>query len=106
VTQGRVFFNTHTATSPEAGQCNSLGDARGYNQDLFCGGGFFVNYEQGGLPISPVQGTTTLEDGSVVTFCIGCATDPDTTNPYTPGPIKPVISPVRSRLYWYREQDK
>jgi type IV pilus assembly protein PilY1 len=106
VTQGRVFFNTHTATSPAAGQCNSLGDGRGYNQDLFCGGGFFVNYEQGGLPISPVQGTTTLDDGRVVTFCIGCATDEGTTNPYTPGPIKPVISPVRSRLYWYRDQDK
>ena len=106
ITGGKVFFNTHTATSPKTGQCSSLGDARGYNEDLFCGGGFFVNYLQSGLPISPVLGTTTLADGSVVTFCIGCATTPGTSNPYTPGPIKPVIAPVRSRVYWYRHGDK
>ncbi|HSN41397.1 MAG TPA: PilC/PilY family type IV pilus protein, partial [Burkholderiales bacterium] len=106
---GNVFFNTNRPVAPTEGQCSAnLGEARGYSVSLLCGAAQSVKYTGGGLPISPVQGTTTLSDNSTVTFCIGCG---DTsglteTNPFTPGKVKPVIAPVRSRIYWYRHGDK
>ncbi len=106
---GNVFFNTNRPVPPEAGQCNfDLGEARGYSVSLLCGAVQSVKYIGGGLPISPVQGTTTLSDNSTVTFCIGCAntSGPSETNPFTPGKVKPVIAPIRSRIYWYRHGDK
>ncbi|MBI4207871.1 MAG: hypothetical protein HY527_22865 [Betaproteobacteria bacterium] len=111
ISGGRVFFNTHQALTPAVGTCDAdLGRARGYSVDLFCGSKFSVIYEGGGLAISPVQGTVTVTGASgtdqTVTFVIGGPGDPTSTNPYTPGQIKPVISPVRSRLYWYRQGDK
>lgn len=105
---GNVFFNTNRPVSPD-GQCSSnLGEARGYSVSLLCAAAQSVKYIGGGLPISPVQGTTTLGDNSTVTFCIGCAnTDkPTDATPFTPGRVKAVIAPVRSRIYWYRHGDK
>jgi type IV pilus assembly protein PilY1 len=104
---GNVFFNTNRPLPAVAGTCNAdLGEARGYSVNLLCGTKFSVIYEGGGLPISPVQGTTTLADGSVVTFIIGGPAGPGSTNPYAPGQVKPVISPTRSRMFWYRQGDK
>ena len=107
ISGGRVFFNTHQALTPSANTCDAdLGRARGYSVDLFCGGKYSVIYEGGGLAISPVQGTVTTSDGETVTFIIGGPGGPGSTNPYTPGQIKPVIAPIRSLLYWYRQGDK
>jgi type IV pilus assembly protein PilY1 len=104
---GKVFFNTNKATAPAVGVCtNDLGEARGYNVDLFCGGGFAVNYIGGGLPISPVLGQVELGDGTVATVVIGAPGSDTTTNPFTPFRPPVAISPQRSRLYWYRPGDR
>lgn len=108
IAEGKVFWNTSRATSAAAGTCESdLGEARGYNAGLLCGNVISTTYAGGGLPISPVLGSVTLQpSGRQVTVCIGCANDPGQTSPFTPGQIKPVISPVRKRLYWQRSGDK
>jgi type IV pilus assembly protein PilY1 len=108
IAQGKVFWNTSRATSAAAGTCDSdLGEARGYNASLLCGNLVSTTYAGGGLPISPVLGSVTLNpSGRQVTVCIGCANEPGQTSPFTPGQIKPVIAPVRKRLYWQRSGDK
>jgi Tfp pilus tip-associated adhesin PilY1 len=105
---GRTFFNTSRALAATPGTCAAdLGEAKGYNVNLLCAvDRFSVVYQGGGLPISPVQGTTTLAGGEVVTFVIGGPPDPGTTTPFTPGKVKAVISPKRTRTYWYRQGDK
>lgn len=108
---GKVFFNTNRATPTAPGQCDAnLGEARAHNVDLFCGNKFSIPFESGGLPPDPVVATVVLPDGSKQTLCFGCATGgpggPPLAVPTPPGQIKPVISPVRSRLYWYRHGDK
>ena len=105
---GRVFFNTARAVTAGAGVCGAdLGVAQGYNVSLLCPTDrISVVYNGGGLPISPVQGTTTLASGAVVTFVIGGPPDASATSPFTPGRVKPVVSPKRSRLFWYRHGDK
>jgi type IV pilus assembly protein PilY1 len=104
---GRVFWNTHRATAAAAGTCESdLGEARGYNAGLFCGDVKSTTYEGGGLPISPVLGTVTLADGSVVTVCIGCAMEPGQKSPFTPGQVNPAPAPTRSKVFWRRSGDK
>lgn len=108
ITAGRVFFNTSRALPAAAGTCTAdLGEAKGYNANLLCGADrFSVVYQGGGLPITPVQGTTTLASGEVVTFVIGGPVTKDTTGLFAPGQPKPVVSPKRSRIYWYRHGDK
>jgi type IV pilus assembly protein PilY1 len=105
---GRVFWNTSRATQAAAGTCDSdLGEARGYNAGLFtCGGVIDTTYVGGGLPITPVLGTVTLADGSVVTVCIGCAMDPDQPSQFTPGQVNPAPAATRKRLFWKRDGDK
>jgi type IV pilus assembly protein PilY1 len=104
---GRVFWNTSRATSAAAGTCDSdLGEARGYSAGLFCGEVSSTTYVGGGLPISPVLGTVTLADGSVVTVCIGCAMKPGQESPFTPGQVNPAPAPTRTKMFWRRGGDK
>lgn len=104
---GRVFWNTHRATAAAANTCESdLGEARGYNAGLFSGDVISTTYQGGGLPITPVLGTVTLADGSVVTVCIGCAMDPDQKSQFTPGQVNPAPAPTRSKVFWRRGGDK
>ncbi|HWI13011.1 MAG TPA: PilC/PilY family type IV pilus protein, partial [Burkholderiales bacterium] len=107
ISGGRVFFNTHQASTPPPNQCGAdLGIARGYNVNLLCGDRYSVQYSGIGLAISPVQGSITLPGGEAVTFVLGGASDPTTTSPFPPGKIAPAISQKRSRQYWYRHGDK
>lgn len=107
ISGGRIFFNTHRATTAPATQCSGdLGEARGYNVNLLCGDRYSVVYSGIGLAISPVQGTVTLASGEVVTFVLGGASDQNTTSPFPPGKVAPAISQRRSRAYWYRHGDK
>lgn len=105
---GRVFWNTSRATQAAAGTCDSdLGEARGYNAGLFtCGGVISTTYVGGGLPITPVLGTVTLADGSVVTVCIGCAMAPGQPSQFTPGQVNPAPAATRKKLFWKRDGDK
>ena len=108
IAQGRVFWNTSRATKAAEGTCDSdLGQARGYNASLFsCGDVISTTYQGGGLPISPVLGTVTLADGSVVTICIGCAMKEGQTSQFTPGQVNPVPAPTRKKRFWKRDGDR
>ena len=106
ITGGTVFFNTNRPEPPGPGVCANLGEARGYNIELFCGTQFNAIYEGGGLPITPVTATTTAcrADGSNcrdTTVVIGGASDPSQKSQFSPGKVVPVIAPRRSRLYWH-----
>lgn len=106
---GKVFFNTAQATGNMPGTCSpNLGEARGYAMDLICADKTRVIYQGGGLPISPVLGTTTLSSGEQVSFCLGCADPggPNKQSPFNPPQIKSSPAPIRSRIYWYRHGDK
>jgi len=109
---GRTFFGTNTPIAPDASVCQpNLGTARGYSVNIVTGEHQFVEFAGGGLPPSSVSGVFE-EDGKKYLFCIGCGNPdpgcvgPDCTSPL--GGIKPPIpiTPVRSRIYWYREHDK
>jgi Tfp pilus tip-associated adhesin PilY1 len=114
ITEGSVFFNTNRPIPDAPGICDAnLGEARGYKVDLFCGKRTTVKYDGGGLPISPVQGTTVACDSAggncrTVTFCIGCATDENkvSQSQFSPGKVVPVISARRTRLFWHSHTNR
>lgn len=107
-TGGFTFFGTNTPiTAPDPSVCQPvLGTARGYRIDFLTGESKFVVFDGGGLPPSPVAGTVVI-DGQTVPFLIGGG-NPDGTNPDDLSPVggqePPIpITPVRSRIYWYRD---
>jgi type IV pilus assembly protein PilY1 len=110
---GNTFFGTNTPLAPDSSVCQAnLGTARGYSVNIVTGASKFVEFAGGGLPPSPVAGVFQDDNGKKYLFCIGCGnpdptcTGPDCTSPL--GGIKPPIpiTPVRSRVYWYRDHDK
>ncbi len=109
---GQVVFSTNRPIPPAAGSCsNVLGEARGYWVNLFnasgtigvtgtCGGNRSDTFVGGGLPPSPVVGTVLI-NGKPVTVVIGAANpDGGTSTPISPGKVTPVVTSVRSRVYY------
>lgn len=109
---GLVAFSTNRPIPPAEGTCDSpLGEARGYWVNLLsgsgaigvdepCGGarsGIFVG---GGLPPSPVIGTVPI-NGRPTTVIIGAVQrEGGASTPISPQKVKPLISPIRKRVYW------
>jgi type IV pilus assembly protein PilY1 len=104
---GSTFFGTNTPTPPDTTVCQpNLGTARGYKVDFLTGESKFVVFDSGGLPPSPVAGVVVI-DGQSIPFLIGGG-NPDGTNPDDTSSIggqePPIpITPLRSRIYWYRD---
>jgi type IV pilus assembly protein PilY1 len=104
---GFTFFGTNTPIPPDPSICQAnLGTARGYRIDFLTGESKFVVFDGGGLPPSPVAGVVIV-DGQSIPFLIGGG-NPDGTGPDDTSSIggqePPIpITPVRSRLYWYRD---
>lgn len=107
---GDIAFSTNRPTPPSANSCtSSLGEARGYNLNLFNGSGALANtsrsgtFLQGGLPASPTLFTTTVGT-TVVTGTIGVKTD---TCNSAQCPSKPEINinPKRHIVYWHLSGD-
>jgi type IV pilus assembly protein PilY1 len=110
VIAGDVAFSTNRPLPPSVLSCtNSLGEARGYNLNLFNASGALNGnsrsgaFLQGGLPASPTLFTTTV-GGQVITGTIGVKTD-TCNSAQCPG--KPVIniSPRRHIVYWHLSGD-
>jgi type IV pilus assembly protein PilY1 len=106
---GVVTFSTHQPTPPQAGVCTSnLGTARVYNVSYLnaatengTGQRYEVDSPNTGLPASPVAGTVALDDGTHVTFCIGCTKcGPECPN-LPPPPPGSTLSQPKGRVYWY-----
>jgi len=106
-TGGFTFFGTNTPIPPDPSVCQpNLGTARGYRINFLTGESKFVVFDGGGLPPSPVAGAVVI-NGQTVPFLIGGG-NPDGTNPDDLSPVggqePPIpITPLRSRIYWYRD---
>jgi type IV pilus assembly protein PilY1 len=104
---GFTFFGTNTPIPPDPSICQAnLGTARGYRIDFLTGESKFVVFDGGGLPPSPVAGVVIV-DGQSIPFLIGGG-NPDGTGPDDTSAIggqePPIpITPLRSRIYWYRD---
>jgi type IV pilus assembly protein PilY1 len=105
---GTVTFSTHTPVVPAAGQCSSnLGTARVYNVRFLTaaarvGEDRSAEISGGGLPPSPVAGLVTLDDGTTVPFCIGCAPDSPLQGNLPSSPS--TGTQPKSLTYWYIEK--
>lgn len=114
---GVAYFSTHTPTVPTACGAN-LGKARGYavsfldasSRDV---GSKYSEFAGGGLAPSPVAGiveiVSTDSEGSTSTvkvpFVIGGKPSPGDIGSGIGGALAEVlVSPVRSRVYWYIQQ--
>jgi len=115
---GLIFFSTNKPLPPSANSCdNDLGEAKGYAVNLLngsgavgvpglCGGTRSAIFTGGGLPPSPVTGTVPV-DGKPVTVMIGGINrEGGASSPIGAQKVKPTISQIRSRIYWYRQGDK
>jgi type IV pilus assembly protein PilY1 len=114
---GVAYFSTHTPTAPTACGAN-LGKARGYAVEFLNAssrdvGSKYSNFAGGGLAPSPVAGIveiiSTDEDGSTSTakvpFIIGGKPSDGNIGSGIGGALLEVlVSPVRSRVYWYVQQ--
>ena len=104
---GVVTFSTHQPASlANQNACKpNLGETRVYNVG-------YLNAKSAnntdsrsedvagdGLPPSPVGGQVTLDDGSIVPFCIGCSKDSPLEGA-VPKTLTSVVQP-KNRLYWY-----
>jgi type IV pilus assembly protein PilY1 len=105
---GFTFFGTNTPIPPDPSVCQpNLGTARGYRINFITGEAQFVVFAGGGLPPSPVAGVVNV-DGVDVPFLIGGGNpdgsgSPDDTSSVG-GQEPPIpITPVRSRVFWYRD---
>lgn len=110
VIAGDVAFSTNRPIPPSASSCtNSLGEARGYNLNLFNASGALNGnnrsgtFLQGGLPASPTLFTTTVNN-QVVTGTIGVKTD-TCNSAQCPGKPPINISPRRHIVYWHLSGD-
>ena len=106
---GFTFFGTNTPIPPDPSVCQpNLGTARGYRVNFITGEAKFVVFAGGGLPPSPVAGVVNV-DGVEVPFLIGGGNpDPGCVGPdclsSVGGQEPPIpITPLRSRVFWYRD---
>jgi type IV pilus assembly protein PilY1 len=106
---GVVTFSTHQPAVTQANSCvNNLGTTRVYNISYLDAasanktGLRFEDVAGDGLPPSPVAGRVTLDDGSTVPFCIGCAKDSPLEG--SPPLSLSTVSQPKGRLYWYIEK--
>jgi type IV pilus assembly protein PilY1 len=120
VVAGFIYFGTNQAQAPNPNQCEEgLGEATGYRLSPFSGALVSGEFENGGLPPSPVAGIVNIIDPVTgktyqVPFCLGCGGQEDNNNNNNQGanctgesalagcrpPIN--VKSSRSRPYWYR----
>jgi type IV pilus assembly protein PilY1 len=106
---GVTTFSTSQAPLVNAETCRAnLGTTRVYNinyLNAFSASNEALPYGEvagGGLPPSPVGGQVKLEDGRVVSFCIGCRTESPLESQVAPEPstsVKPL-----NRVFWFLRQ--
>jgi type IV pilus assembly protein PilY1 len=104
---GVVTFSTHQPAGAAPNTCgNHLGTTRVYSigyLDASSANKANERHEElagGGLPPSPVAGRVTLDDGTMVPFCIGCSKD-SALEGGSPRTLGKVTQPT-GRLYWFR----
>lgn len=110
---GMVTFSTNRPIPAASGTCSTaLGEARGYWLSILngsgaigvsgsCGGARSSTFVGGGLPPSPVLGTVPV-NGVLKTVIIGATQKSGaTSSPIESQQVKPSISSVRKRVYWY-----
>lgn len=120
VVAGFIYFGTNQAQAPNPNKCEEgLGEATGYRLSPFTGALGAGEFENGGLPPSPVAGVVNVVDPVTgktyqVPFCLGCGGVEDNNNNNNQGAncggqsalagCKPPINvkSSRSRPYWYR----
>jgi len=108
VVAGLVYFGTNQAQKPNPNQCEEgLGEATGYYLDPYTGALGSTEFENGGLPPSPVAGAVNVVDpvtGKVyqIGFCMGCGNGKDDGSWIPPTTPKQNIKSSRRRPYWYR----
>lgn len=120
VVAGFIYFGTNQAQAPQPNKCEEgLGEATGYRLSPFTGALGGGEFENGGLPPSPVAGVVNIVDPATgktyqVPFCLGCGGSEDNNNNNNQGadcggqsalagcrpPIN--VKSSRSRPYWYR----
>ncbi len=121
VVAGFIYFGTNQAQVPNPNRCEEgLGEATGYRLSPFTGTLVSGEFENGGLPPSPVAGVVNIVDPVTgkthqVPFCLGCGGQEDNNNTTNQGAnctgesalagCRPVINvrSSRTRPYWYRE---
>lgn len=110
---GITFFGTNQPLAPDPNTCQAnLGVARGYGMDFYTGESYFVIYDGGGLPPSPVVGVVLLDNDEPRQFCIGCAQPPGDDDRDRGGcarssiggcETETLVNPTRTRSYWYEK---
>lgn len=104
---GVVSFSTHQPAVYSADACTAnLGTTLVYNISYLNAEPFgesrYSDVAGDGLPPSPLGGRVTLDDGSIVNFCMGCTSKggfaPQERNASGSGRTS------KSRLYWYVEK--
>jgi type IV pilus assembly protein PilY1 len=117
---GYTYFGTNTPSVPKAGACYpDLGIARGYAVSFLTGKGLndnrYVQFNNGGLPPSPVFGVVAVSDAqgntSNVPVLIGGGNQNgpgggDNTSSLGAQKISPPGIGKRKRTYWYTQSDK
>ncbi|HRK56385.1 MAG TPA: PilC/PilY family type IV pilus protein, partial [Burkholderiaceae bacterium] len=97
---GFTYFATNQPTPPASDSCaGSLGEARTYAFPLFCEPAKYTVVTGGGLPPTPVTGYVNV--GSLrVPFVLGVG-----NNRLDPEPPKLTVPQVKSRTYWFIDND-
>jgi Tfp pilus tip-associated adhesin PilY1 len=115
---GLIFFSTNRPLPAGGGTCeNNLGEAKGYAVNLLngsgavgvpglCGGTRSAIFTGGGLPPSPVTGTVPVGGKPVTVMIGGINREGGASSPIGAQKVKPTITQIRSRIYWYRQGDK
>jgi Tfp pilus tip-associated adhesin PilY1 len=115
---GLVFFSTNRPLPTAPGACDqNLGEAKGYAVNLLngsgavgvpglCGGTRSAIFTGGGLPPSPVTGTVPVGGKPVTVMIGGINREGGASSPIGAQKVKPTITQIRSRIYWYRQGDK
>lgn len=117
---GYTYFGTNTPSVPKPGACYpDLGIARGYAVSFLTGKGLndnrYVQFNNGGLPPSPVFGVVAVSDAQGNTSNVpvliggGNQTGPgggDNTSSLGAQKISPPGIGKRKRTYWYTQVDK
>ncbi|AGW88789.1 type 4 fimbrial biogenesis PilY1 signal peptide [Ralstonia pickettii DTP0602] len=117
---GYTYFGTNTPSVPKTGVCYpDLGIARGYAVSFLTGKGLndnrYVQFNNGGLPPSPVFGVVAVSDAQGNTSNVpvliggGNQTGPgggDNTSSLGAQKISPPGIGKRKRTYWYTQADK
>jgi type IV pilus assembly protein PilY1 len=117
---GYTYFGTNTPSVPKPGACYpDLGNAKGYAVSFLTGNGLndkrHVDFNNGGLPPSPVFGVVQVADAngntSNVAVLIGGGNQTgrgggDNTSSLGAQKITPPGIGKRKRTYWYTQTDK